>query len=772
MVVKVRDAARTPPSPPRGVSESGTNTKRVFDDRFMAWSGDQIDPHITTRKAGYPTPSIDGPQRKVDGTGHRVTDTPFPIIVSSTFDGTNLRLEVTDILTSEPLSVLEIAQLNVNDISVLGDVTDAVSPELATNPVPGVISGNGIILSPLAETLEVGAVYLVSYEIAEDAALTSLFFSTTNGSPFPSTTLSREPGVHHVLVSAVNTNTAAIMRASGDAAFLSISCRKAEWTHTLGAVGADAKVSWSVAYGSLQYAKTFYTPTPGEWYVSIAAEPAGTGGIRAPFQSLAEVDAVAGPGDTVYVLPGTYEPYEWSASGAPGNPIVLTTRPGEELQWKIKGDFDQHIVHGGPGIIKDNSKQDGLRLAGCSHVEVYNLSVEWTSRNAIMIEGAEGELMDTIKIAACKTRNSGSSGISCIGFESGNDVLPVGAAIRIQNVLFELNDIAQTNLPSDYRQGEQGVVEAISVGKAVANAVTRYNHIHDTLQYAIDYKHGVAGGEIYGNVMERIQKHGIYLDTNRRYLTDIKVYNNIMIDCGTGITLAREADFDGTLSPGTGTFENPEPGSPLALEYADMQQTLKRIDVFNNIVIRAQTSGLYVARHKNTTDPSDGSWISDSPHGTIEDVRIRFNIFYDCGRSGSSGNEMRTVGWSDQVFRDANVVKSFELIGNIAYRPAGNPITTNIHSDEFDGLPNFTLAMNLIGDESDRTINNPLFVNPTATPVTIFDYINPPVVGGINFDVQAGSPAIDLVTGNSLAPFNVDFGGAVRGDPANAGAYA
>jgi hypothetical protein len=636
--------------------------------------------------------------------------------------------------------------------------------EMAATTNPGALSGSGVIVTALTEPLEVGAEYLLSYQVLASGG--SLFTPANNGSPFGFRDLPASVGNHEVLLTALDSDTAAAMRINGALTFGSVSIRRTGST-------AGQPVEWRVDYGTLSTQGTVSTPDiaatqePAQgreiFVAATGSDTAGSGTLEAPFREPGQAAAIATPGDTIYLRPGTYAPFEITASGTPDNPIRITTLPDEAHQAVIRGDFDQHVVHGGPGVARDNTIQDGVVVLGASHVEIRNLAVEWVSRNGIMIEGQSGVSMTGITVAGCRTRNTGSSGVSCIGLESGNDVLPIGEPTRIRDVVIELNDISTTNLPSDYRQGRQGVVEAISVGKAVANVVTRWNHIHDTLQYGIDYKHGVDGGAIYENVMVDVEKHGIYLDTNRRYLNDIRIYNNICVRCGSGVALAREADFDGTLSPGSGTFETPEPGSPLALEIADMQQTLARIDVYNNIFAEIEGTGILLYRHFNSTDPAGLPWQSDSPHGSIEDVRVRFNTIYNCALRGS-GNEIRAVGWTDQAFLDAGIASGVEIVGNLAYRSPENPATTKVFENRFAGLAGFSVAANV-------TDADPLFTAPDTTATVAFDGTSRPVVSGPDFTLQEGSPAIGVVAGYGATPFNIDASGDARPDPADAGAY-
>ena len=290
------------------------------------------------------------------------------------------------------------------------------------------------------------------------------------------------------------------------------------------------------------------------------------------------------------------------------------------------------------------------------------------------------------------------------------------ADVRTVDILIEGCDISETNHPS-------GVNEAISVGGGVDGIVTRDCDIHDTDQYGIDYKLGVRNGLIEGNRIWNVEQYGIYMDVAQRYVEDVVIRDNVVWNCDLGIVFAREAGAGDTDAAG-------EPRN----------QTLARIDCFNNVVYGCNT-GLYCHAHPH-----------DTAHGTIEDIRIRFNTIYDCGLhrgprgGGTGGDEVRLVGWDRAEWIAEGIAKRVDVIGNVIWRDPSRGAPDFV--DNYRGDPGFRLEGNVTAD--------PLFVD----------------AAGGDFRLRAGSPAIGAVSAaDAAAPFDADRDGGDRTAHRAAGAH-
>lgn len=754
------------------------------------------------------------------------------LIVEAALQEAALRLRLTE-LRGAVRAAPELQALTLDGGDVLGAV--AARPQMAATPEPGTVRFSGTVVSALTGPLEVGARYLVSYEIIDKAEGARVFFSSGAGSPFSGPAPS-EIGLNTVLVTAEDTDTAALMRVSDDVTFARVSCRKAEWVYALppgspgeeisdallpgrvtigGTIiaaptgpleigtdyvlryqvtanagggglfvpsggspfdftslpatvghhavtltaqdaetlvlarvaGADAditfgyfscrkaqdsigrRLAWEFRAGATPEAGALFTPEAGVIHVAqTGSDRTGTGALLSPLRQPAAARPAAG--DTVILHPGVYAPFAVTASGMPGNPVTYTTPPGAERQAIIRGRLQDHVINGGPGEPQAEAPRGGIEIRARDHIHIRNLTVEDMAQDGIHITGRAGEVHGHHVIAGNRIRRTGNAGIWASGYVPSlmTDGFPPNGTVWTDDVLIEGNDVSQTNLLTDFNQtlfnseGEPGGVnEAISVVGAIANVVTRFNAVHDSRQYGIDYKGGVLGGEIRGNTIWNIERYGIYLDAGRREVSNIAVHANRVHDCEIGITLAREASLDYAADAATG----------------DLTQTLKTIDVYNNLFWNIEKIGIFCQKHP----------VRDGPDGEISDIRIRFNTVFNANRDAVS-NEVSITGWADPAFRDAGIVSGIEFIGNLVWR---NDRPTALQIRGLDDLAQFTVTDNL-------TDQNPLFVSETVTPP--------------NLRLRPASPARGRVRAAFTAsPFDRAIDGADRTAIRAAGAY-
>ncbi|MEP1613358.1 MAG: right-handed parallel beta-helix repeat-containing protein [Roseobacter sp.] len=737
---------------------------------------------------------------------------------------------------------LTLDALNIDGESYLDEVADPSSRQLAATPSPGRVTGDGTIVSALSEPLEVGALYVVSYDILADGGTRSLFFSNGSGSPFSNSAVAGFTlGRHKILVQAADTDTSAILRVDGDLTFGFFSCRKAEWqvdlppgsTHpelaamrepgrirgtgaivsSLGApltvgtaytlryeikanAGAEGlftspdagspfsfaqlptdvghhaitlvaqdsetdaivrltgdltfgyfscreaggvagrQIQMDVASGSTRSRSIIYTPDPEVLYVAPWGDDfQGTGAFGSPFASPAAACAIARPGDTIYLRPGIYQPFDIPVSGAPERPITITTLPGEERLAIIEGDMMQHAVHGGEGVEPIEAMRDGIYIKGQDNLHIRNLTIRNVWRGGIFCVGIEEEQHGHHVFAGNAISMTGSSGIY-VGGNSSNTVIPLSEDTRLRtvDVLIENNDVSKTNIVTDYNNNTTnpqgvpgGVAEAITVAASASDVVTRYNDVHDTRQYGIDYKAGVRGGAIYGNRVWNVERYGIYLDAGRRFVEDVEVYNNQIWACNIGIVLSREA--------GSNTVEYDTFVEQTGVE--EFVQTLANINIYNNLIWDIEAAGIFCQRHPQ----------KDGPNGEITNVRVNFNTVYNANRL-TTGRDLNLSGWSDPDFQAAGIVNGVDFVGNIVWNDTADIRAIN----DFSGQVGFLVESNLIGTD-------PRFVDPVSTPP--------------NLSLREDSPAIDLISATlARGPFEIDFSGALRQAPISAGAHA
>ncbi len=450
-------------------------------------------------------------------------------------------------------------------------------------------------------------------------------------------------------------------------------------------------------------------------YVSpLGDDIQGTGCIGAPFKTISHATLVATPGTTIYLRPGVYAPFTVHTSGIETAPITITSLPNET---------HQAIIDGRLGVLGNTTKH-GAYIVGKDHVHIRNLIFQDCLETGIWIIGKRPSIHGHHQIANNIIRRTGGPGISVQGYLS-SEHLPIGT-VWTTDVLIEHNDISETNMILPHKPNG-GVNECITVAGGVQNVITRYNDIHDSRQYGIDYKHGfVGGGEIYGNRIWNIERFGIYLDTNRLEVHDVEVHSNLIWQCNVGIVMAREA--------------NNQSKPPLPSE---LRQSFRDICIFNNLIWDMGVSGIFMGAHPN-----------DTPDGEIHNVKVLFNTIYNCGVS-APGQEMRLTGWSRDEYIQAGIVSDFVVAGNLAHRPG---YARAFITDQFSGKPGFHIEQNMwAGDPLFRAPDLPIQDLKGALP---------------DFGLLTHSPARNVVTRESYNQMiDQNISQVTRQWPTHAGAY-
>lgn len=306
--------------------------------------------------------------------------------------------------------------------------------------------------------------------------------------------------------------------------------------------------------------------------------------------------AVAQPGDAWYFKAGLYKPgsrIEIANSGFPGAPITFSAAPGDERQAVIDGFgwFGQEL----------------------SHIRIRGFKVQNLGSDAIRFECRPWTVCDDIRIVGNWTLNTKFSGIAVHGglFQFGQI-----ATDNVMDLVIDGNRIEKAN--------SGGVTENISVSNGIDGCEIRYNELVNNFNLGIDLKTGARNCRIHHNTIIGQPKAAIYIDTNRRYVTDVKIYNN-RITGGTAdsnILLAREV-----------WEKNVEP--PPALE---------RIRIYNNIVHDVPGDAIVLS-----VNPQD-----QVTRGTVEDIHVVNNTVANVGQRGiviahplASGTVVRNnIVWS------------------------------------------------------------------------------------------------------------------------------
>lgn len=570
----------------------------------------------------------------------------------------------------------------------LGTTGDELS-----NTTTGRFSGAGSAIATTIGALSTGEDYVLYYEITDDGGSNGLF-TALNG-PFGFRQLPRTIGVHNVILTCQNTDLNPFLRINGDLTFSTISLRRR---------GPDAgrQVAWEIGAGALSRAGTAYVPSAQIYVSPTGSDSTGTGAAATPFQSPEYATSRAMPGDTIFLRPGVYDPFEVQGSGSADNPLTITTLPGEERQVIIRGDLQSHAVYGGPGVPQNNATRDGIRIVGKNHVVLRGLRVEYCWRNGIFIAGAgESTVSGNHIIENCFTQHTGLSGILACG-ERPELPVPANDPFRTRYITIRNNEVTQTNVVTDYNDtvtnsfGEPGGVgEAITVANSVQHIHVHGNNVHNSRQYGIDFKNHVADGEIHDNRIDRVIRYGIYLDAGETDIRRISVRDNVVTHCRAGIVLSREEDGD-------------DSGDGLVFE---------DIDIDNNTLAHLSRIGIHFQRHPSK-DQQD--------IGHIRRIRARLNTLFDTNTDGFY-RDLNIDDWATFGTNLAGqpIVEGIEVRGNIAWNPDGDMwMRANVADD-----PRFIVADNFNVADGQSMGIDPMFADP---------------LNG-DFTLQAGSPAEPVI---------------------------
>ncbi|AEI93474.1 right-handed parallel beta-helix repeat-containing protein [Roseobacter litoralis] len=525
--------------------------------------------------------------------------------------------------------------------------------------------------------------------------------------------------------------TGADLRYSASPAWITISGSTATIADALRSEVVAITATNSGGSVTVDLAVSIAVRAPVEVQVSPSGnDTTGDGTVLAPFATPQAAQAVMIPGDTLILRPGVYDPFEVLLNGGAASRITVATLPSEVGQAIIRGDLQQHVAYGGPGVAQDNATRDGIRIDGKSYITLRGLTIEYVWRNGVFIKGAgQNTVTGNHIVEDCLVRHTGLSGIMACG---ERPELAVGAndAFRTRYVTIRNNEVTQTNVVTDYNDtvtnsfGEPGGVgEAITLANSLRYAYVYNNYIHDSRQYGIDFKNHVVDGEITGNRIEDVVRYGIYLDAGETDVRRILVDGNIIQRCRAGIVIAREEDGN-------------DSGDNLIVE---------DIDLVNNTLANLSRVGIHYQRHPNK-DQQD--------IGYFRRVRARFNTLYNTNTDGSyrdiSIDGIATFGVNRA---GQQIVSGIELIGNLAWNPDGQMrMATDVAGD-----PRFTVAQNHNVRNGAFVGDDPLFVDAANG----------------DFNLRAGSPARAKVTTAAYIAglYAKDSNGTAHVLPTSAGAY-
>lgn len=273
------------------------------------------------------------------------------------------------------------------------------------------------------------------------------------------------------------------------------------------------------------------------YYVSTTGDDANVGSEAAPWRTLSKAANSAGPGDTVYIMQGTYrETLKPRNSGVAGSPIVFTAYPGQVAVL----DGNQFSKTSWGGIVE---------LVNVKYVTVSNLRIVNGGYFGVMITGVEHVLLQNNEIDFTY-----ASGIYVSRSESvvidGNDV---------QRACHGIGGSAPHYAPQEHITVRGGTDTFEVKNNVVSNANNGRG------KEGINIKEGAANGKVYNNRVFDMSRTGLYIDAYDKYVTNVEIYGNVVYNSLHGLVIASE-----------------------------QRGTVSKIDVFNNVFYNNQHSGIWL----------------------------------------------------------------------------------------------------------------------------------------------------------------------------------
>lgn len=368
----------------------------------------------------------------------------------------------------------------------------------------------------------------------------------------------------------------------------------------------------------------------------------------------------AAAGQTWYFKAGTYKlasPLIIDRSGIDGSPIVFSAAPGAERQVVFQG--------------------AGWKAVSKSHIHLSGFKIQNVGGDAIRFECTPRTRCDGIRIENNWTLNTRYSGIAVHG---GLFQFDKYGTDNVTDLVISGNRVEKANTG--------GVTENISVSNGINGAEIAYNEVINGYNLGIDVKAGVRNVKIHHNTIIGHRGTSIYLDTNRRYVQDVDIYNNQIIGGSgkAGIRLSREV-----WSPNKLQSDGP---------------FLERVRIYNNVIDGVPGAAINLQRIK----------VDTVKLGAFRDITVTNNTIVNS--------------------KNAIVIAKHPLMRNIVVR--NNLAKTRGASYQFN-VP-VTHSNNISSDGSAGTIKAvPQFVDSAAR-----DYRLKPGSPGVDHGTHADAPSFDF----------------------------
>ncbi|MFA5781509.1 MAG: right-handed parallel beta-helix repeat-containing protein, partial [Bacteroidales bacterium] len=266
------------------------------------------------------------------------------------------------------------------------------------------------------------------------------------------------------------------------------------------------------------FSATYYVRTDGNNANTGTGPAAGQA-----WQTVSKAALVLGPGDIVYVAPGTYtEQVNITISGNPGNKIqYIADTDASEFPGITAG---QVILQGNLSI--DN----GFYIRAASYIAIDGFTIKDSDRDGIFLDTYNLGNCSYVEIKNCSIINAGSSGI----FLHGSAIFGTGYFYCNYN---DIHNNCIDNAADDGIEVRGGYEDWAITSNTYWNSYNKiYNNSIDCDRYGIYGLYGIDHTDIYNNKITTNVSSGvgIYLPgAHRKWFTII--YNNVVSESDMGI---------------------------------------------------------------------------------------------------------------------------------------------------------------------------------------------------------------------------------------------
>ncbi len=320
------------------------------------------------------------------------------------------------------------------------------------------------------------------------------------------------------------------------------------------------------------------------YYVAPHGDDKNSGSEAQPWRTLARAAGAAAAGDTVYIKAGTYhEILAPQHSGTADKPITFAAAPGESAiidgEAGKAGDFGglvdivgkSYITIEGLQIV--NSPFFGIRVQDSQYVTIRNNQTDFTYSSGVYVDGSRHVLID------------------------GNDIQRACHGVGGSPPHFTPNEHLTIRNTSDFEVMNNRVHNSFVIDGEIRG------------KEGINIKSGSASGSVHHNIVNGIDRTGIYVDGYDKSVRNVAIYNNQVSNSQHGITIASER-----------------------------QGPVDDIHIYNNLFVDNKYHGIWLADHGQAGPLHNISVVNNTVYGNggfglrissqaLSQILVRNNIF-------------------------------------------------------------------------------------------------------------------------------------------------